>query len=211
MPTFKKHNIRKPTSRLPTSPKLQAALGKPHPCSAVAALREPGNGWPLCRTQALQASRALSPRNWGWPWGPDCIFWPCFCFAYSQVRKTVSLSKRGEGTSLVVEWLGLPAPKARGLGSVPGQGTRSHMLHVKIPSAIAKTWYSQRNKYSFLKSGEIRDRLREPHVSRRRAGSLFLGWNEPACLAYLCSVHSPQWHMGFWDLVWPHSTPLDPP
>ena len=31
-------------------------------------------------------------------------------------------------TSLVVQWLGLQAPKAGGLGSVPGQGTCSYML-----------------------------------------------------------------------------------
>ena len=32
------------------------------------------------------------------------------------------------GTSLVVQWLRLHAPSAGGLGSIPGQGTRSHML-----------------------------------------------------------------------------------
>ena len=30
-------------------------------------------------------------------------------------------------TSLVVKWLSLHAPNAGGLGSIPGQGTRSHM------------------------------------------------------------------------------------
>ena len=37
-------------------------------------------------------------------------------------------------TSLVVEWLKLWAPNARleGLGSIPGQGTRSHMPQQKI-------------------------------------------------------------------------------
>ena len=32
-----------------------------------------------------------------------------------------------QGTSLVVQWLGLHAPNAGGPGSIPGQGTRSHM------------------------------------------------------------------------------------
>ena len=32
------------------------------------------------------------------------------------------------GTSLVVQWLRLRAANAGGLGSIPGQGTRSHML-----------------------------------------------------------------------------------
>ena len=31
------------------------------------------------------------------------------------------------GTSLVVQWLRLCAPNAVGVGSIPGQGTRSHM------------------------------------------------------------------------------------
>ncbi|TEA24280.1 hypothetical protein DBR06_SOUSAS26710006, partial [Sousa chinensis] len=31
------------------------------------------------------------------------------------------------GTSLVVWWVRLHAPKTGGLGSTPGQGTRSHM------------------------------------------------------------------------------------
>ena len=38
------------------------------------------------------------------------------------------------GTSLVVQWLRLSAPNAEGLDSVPGQGARSHMPHLR-PSA----------------------------------------------------------------------------
>ncbi|TEA25037.1 hypothetical protein DBR06_SOUSAS6010005, partial [Sousa chinensis] len=30
--------------------------------------------------------------------------------------------------SLVAQWMGLHAPSAGGPGSIPGQGTRSHML-----------------------------------------------------------------------------------
>ena len=36
------------------------------------------------------------------------------------------------GTSLVVQWLRLRAPNAGGLGSIPGQGTRSHTLQLKV-------------------------------------------------------------------------------
>ena len=36
------------------------------------------------------------------------------------------------GTSLVVQWLRLCASNAGGPGSVSGQGTRSHMLQLKI-------------------------------------------------------------------------------
>ena len=38
-----------------------------------------------------------------------------------------------EGTSLVVQWLELCAPNAEGLGLIPGQGTRSHMLQLRVP------------------------------------------------------------------------------
>ena len=37
------------------------------------------------------------------------------------------LSNKGEGTSLVAQWIRLHAPNAGGPGSIPGQGTRSHM------------------------------------------------------------------------------------
>ena len=49
------------------------------------------------------------------------------------------------GTSLVVQWLRLCAPYAGGPGSIPGQGTRSHVLQLKIPHSATKTWSSQIN------------------------------------------------------------------
>ena len=54
------------------------------------------------------------------------------------------------GTSVVVQWLRVWAPNAGGPGSILGQGTRSHMPQLNVPSASAKTWYSQMNRY-FLK------------------------------------------------------------
>ena len=49
-------------------------------------------------------------------------------------------------TSLVVQGLRFQAPRAEGLGFIPGQGTRSHMLQLRvrmpqlqIPHAAAKT------------------------------------------------------------------------
>ena len=39
---------------------------------------------------------------------------------------------KGIGTSLVVQWLRHHAPNAGGPGLIPGQGTRSHMLQLKI-------------------------------------------------------------------------------
>ena len=61
------------------------------------------------------------------------------------------------GTSLVAQWLRFPhTPNARGSGSIPGQGTKSHqpqlrfMVHMpqlRILLAITEIWYSQINKY----------------------------------------------------------------
>ena len=59
------------------------------------------------------------------------------------------------GNSLVVQWLGLRAPNAGGLGSIPGQGTRSPMPQLRllpqwslgVLCAATETWPSQINKY----------------------------------------------------------------
>ena len=48
------------------------------------------------------------------------------------------------GTSLVVQWIGLRTLNAGGPGSIPGQGTRSHMhaaaesLHVKTKKPMCR-------------------------------------------------------------------------
>ena len=42
-------------------------------------------------------------------------------------------------TSLVAQWLRPCAPNAGEPGSIPGQGTRSHMLQLKILYVAAKT------------------------------------------------------------------------
>ena len=43
-----------------------------------------------------------------------------------KVKIKKKILKISLGTSLVVQWLRLHAPNAGGLGSIPGQGTRSH-------------------------------------------------------------------------------------
>ena len=50
------------------------------------------------------------------------------------------------GASLVIQWLRFWAPNAGGLSSILGQGTRSHMLQLKILHATTKTWHSQINE-----------------------------------------------------------------
>ena len=51
-------------------------------------------------------------------------------------REKKRLKKKIEGISLVVQWLRLHNPNAVGLGSIPGQGTRSHIL--KLTHGAAK-------------------------------------------------------------------------
>ena len=41
-------------------------------------------------------------------------------------------------TSLVVQWLILLTPNAEGLGSIPGQGTRSYKLQLKVCMSLLK-------------------------------------------------------------------------
>ena len=47
------------------------------------------------------------------------------------------------GTSLVVQWLRLCAPNAGDPGSIPGQGTRSHMLQLRVCMPQLKTPYAE--------------------------------------------------------------------
>ena len=46
---------------------------------------------------------------------------------YSMISLICGILKNDTGTSLVAQWIRLCAPNAGGLGSIPGQGTRSHM------------------------------------------------------------------------------------
>ena len=50
------------------------------------------------------------------------------------------------GTSLVVQWIRLCTPNTGGPGSIPGQGTRFHMLQLKILKVATKTRHSQIKK-----------------------------------------------------------------
>ena len=43
----------------------------------------------------------------------------------------------------MVQWLRPHAPNAGDPGSIPGQGTRSHLAQLEVPHAAARTWNSQ--------------------------------------------------------------------
>ena len=58
-----------------------------------------------------------------------------------QQMKKYLFKKIYEGTSLVAQWLRLQAPNAGGPGSIPGQGTRSHMhAATKSSHAQLRSW-----------------------------------------------------------------------
>ena len=96
---------------------------------------------------------------------PPSVSFPVFFFFFSNTEafskgqllrrpsglksSPVYISKLKTGSSLGVQWLRLRTPNAGGLGSIPSQGTTSHMLQwrQKIPHATTKTWYREVNKY----------------------------------------------------------------
>ena len=77
---------------------------------------------------------------------------------------TIVFSKyRLSGTSLVAQRLRLRAPNAGGPGSMPGQGTRSHMhAATKSLHAATKTQHNQINKY--LKKEIIMNKIKKIYI-----------------------------------------------
>ena len=63
-----------------------------------------------------------------------------------EMAPQVCVSKLVLGAFLVVQWLRLHAPNAGDLGYIPGQGTRSHVLQLKILHAKTETQHSQTNE-----------------------------------------------------------------
>ena len=81
-----------------------------------------------------------------------CISEPALRWSqWKVIKNTMKLTQLE--ASLMVRWLRFHSPNAGGLGSIPGQGTRSHMLQgrLRIPCAEAKTWSSQPNFLKFCK------------------------------------------------------------
>ena len=62
----------------------------------------------------------------------------------------------------MAEWLRLCASSAGGMGLIPGQGTRSHLLQLKILHAATKAWCSQIN------SLKKKERKKERNFQRDR-------------------------------------------
>ena len=64
------------------------------------------------------------------------------CTDYTAVSKGMKWGMFGK-PSLVVQWLRLHHPNAGGPGSIPGQGTTSHIPQLKILPGATKTQHSQ--------------------------------------------------------------------
>ena len=62
-------------------------------------------------------------------------------------RESWTITKAERGTSLVDLWLRLLTPSAGDPGSIPAQGTRSHVPQLKILHAATRAQCSQINKY----------------------------------------------------------------
>ena len=76
--------------------------------------------------------------NWNW-----LNHWTTRDFPSSHCSKSrdFSLKKSQIGTSLVVQWVRLQAPNIGGLGSIPGQGTRTY-IHTVSKSLQRRSWES---------------------------------------------------------------------
>ena len=85
-------------------------------------------------------------------------------FHVSEIRGRMTFYKEllKIGTYLVAQWVRARVPSAGGLGSTPGQGTRSymqqpriHMPQLKVLHSTPKSWHSQVNKYFLKVDGDI--------------------------------------------------------
>ena len=90
----------------------------------------------LCFTQDAEQRGETSHSTSAWPFQTFKVSkfsWsiknPWWC-AGSQLH--YSLQNQFQGTSLVVQWLRFQAPRPGGPSSIPGQGTRSHMLQRRV-------------------------------------------------------------------------------
>ena len=107
----------------------------------------PHNVFPLCLLNYLHLH--FSP-SWSQTHLPTLVSW----LIHTETERLNSRRYVILGISLVVQWLRLSSPTAGGPGLIPGQGTRSHLLQLRVHilqleilHATAKTWCSHINKF----------------------------------------------------------------
>ena len=77
---------------------------------------------------------------------------------YSRLEGGIDYIKIQRGTSLVVQWVRLQAPKAGGLCSIPGRGTRSCMPQLRSHEVHLRSGAAQFKKMQRADAGEIQKR-----------------------------------------------------
>ena len=79
--------------------------------------------------------------------GTVCLYL-CVILSHLQIHVTPTAIKSGDsGTPLVVQGLRLHALNVGGLGSIPGQGTRSHRPQLEMLPAATKKHPTLHNEY----------------------------------------------------------------
>ena len=61
------------------------------------------------------------------------LIFPNLLWERIEKRLSYRIKVEEKGTSLVIQWLRLCAPRAGGLGLIPWPGNRSHMLQLRDP------------------------------------------------------------------------------
>ena len=124
-------------------------------------------------------------------------------FAISMLKRSngtgeMNFKKYVSGTSLVVQWLRLCTPSAGGPGSIPGRGTRGHMLQLKISQATMETWCSRiKNSVSQYIQNVIS--TYEQSVMR-----YFIFFLVPFATLCVCFTLPAQFRLATFQVFWPH-------
>ena len=59
--------------------------------------------------------------------------------------------------SLLVQWLGPRAPNTGGMGSIPDQGTRSHVLQLSLHASTKDPVYKKKKEGDFLSDSVVKE------------------------------------------------------
>ena len=152
---------------------------------------------------AEQRDRKNPSVSWRCPAPKSSEPYQDFQISHMFCVKTFGLKKKKKswcGTSLVVQWLRLHAPKAGGPGSIHGQETRSHILQLR-PVQPNKYLKQNKNKTSVTNGLSGGSAVKNLPVSAREAGLVPGSGKSPAegngnPVQYSCLENSM--HRGAW-------------
>ena len=102
---------------------------------------------PPCSPTIITSIIIVQDQNQNTDIGTVCLHL-CVILSHLQIYVTTTAIKSGDSrTPLVVQGLRLHALSAGGLGSIPGQGTRSHTPQLKMLPAATKEHPTFHNEY----------------------------------------------------------------